>query len=661
MPEVEEIQFTATTVEGENGNRANTEEDMFDEYLKIHHVPVWEGTFRKYRQEILTATPRPIQGAHTRLYRMMSKDVYLDDKEKQHYPFFEKDLFGIEKALAQVVEYFKAAAVGSDVGRRILLLYGPPSSGKSQLVILLKRGLEQFTETPQGAVYAIAECPQHEDPLNLIPHALRKQFQEQTGFFVEGELCPLCTLNLREKYKGDFNLVPVKRMVFSEKERCGVGTFVPSDPKSQDIAELVGSIDLSTIGEFGSESDPRAYRFDGELNVANRGLMEFIEMLKADERFLYVLLTLAQEKNIKTGRFPLIYADECVISHTNETEFKDFMADKKSEALHDRMITVRVAYNLKVSQEVRIYEKLLTQVIITLQQDSTLHVAPHTRKVASIFAILSRLIPPTIAGLTLIKKMKLYDGEDVEGFRQKDLKQIEEAAGMDEGMGGISPRFAINRISAALTKPNKRCVNPIDTLTALRDGIDNESKFDPAHRKQYHDLIAEARREYDEIARNDVQKAFFVSFEKEALTLVDNYLDNVEAFLDHTKLIDPITGEEVPPDEKLMRAIENMVKVPEHGKEAFRNEIFRKVAMAHRRGEKFDYTTHEKLKEAIEKQLFEERRDTIKLTISSRSPDTEQLKKLNEVVATLVAREGYCDECANELLKYVSSLLAREK
>ena len=139
---------------------------------------------------------------------------------------------------------------------------------------------------------------------NLIPHALRREFQEETGIHVEGELCPLCALHLREKYQGDIYRVPVKRIFFSEKERCGIGTFVPSDPKSQDISELVGSLDLSTIGDYGSESDPRAYRFDGELNVANRGLMEFIEMLKADERFLYVLLTLSQEKNIKTGPLP---------------------------------------------------------------------------------------------------------------------------------------------------------------------------------------------------------------------------------------------------------------------------------------------------------------------------------------------------------------------
>jgi serine protein kinase len=626
-----------------------------DAHLQNHRAQAWEGTFRDYLALVLKQ-PALAQRAHARLYNMVkAAGVQVDEEGKEHYAFFERDLFGIDEPLAQVVEYFKAAAMGSDVGRRILLLYGPPSSGKSQLVILLKRGLEAYTRTAEGAVYAIADCPQHEDPLHLLPHELRRDFQDETGVQVEGELCPLCALHLQEKYQGDVYQVPVQRIFFSEKARLGIGTFVPSDPKSQDIAELVGSIDLSTIGDYGSESDPRAYRFDGELNIANRGLMEFIEMLKADERFLYVLLTLSQEKNIKTGRFPLIYADECVISHTNETEFNEFLANKKSEALHDRMIMVRIPYNLQVSQEERIYHKLLQQTRLP-----DLHLAPHTLRVAAIFAVLSRLEEPKMSGLTLVKKLKLYDGEDVDGFRQKDVKLIREQTER-EGMDGMSPRFIINRISASLIQPDTRCINPIDVLRAIKEGVEHLSQLKKADRERYTNLIADARREYDEIARTDVQKAFFVSFEKEALALLDNYLDNVEAYLDQTKLPDPITGEDVPPNEKLLRSIEEKVQVPEHGKDSFRNEIFRKVAMANRRGEQFDYTTHDKLKEAIEKQLFEERRDTIKLTITSRNPETEHLRKLNEVVETLVARAGYCPECANELLKYVSSLLAREK
>jgi serine protein kinase len=626
-----------------------------DEHNNKHRVSYWEGTLRDYIHLVLEH-PQLAQLAHARVYNMVrSYGVDVDDQGNERFHFFERELFGIDEALAKVVEYLKAAATGSDVGKRILMLYGPPSSGKSQLVILLKRGLEEFTHTEEGAVYAIADCPQHENPLHLIPHALRQEFLEEYDIYIEGELCPMCTLNLRQKYDQDIYKVPVKRIVFSEKDRIGIGTFVPSDPKSQDISELVGSIDLATVGEYGSESDPRAYRFDGELNIANRGMTEFIEMLKADERFLYILLTLTQEKNIKTGRFSLIYADEFVIAHTNEAEFKEFLADKKSEALQDRMIMVQMPYNLKASAEVKIYEKLLKRATL-----GPLHLAPHALEVAAMFGVLSRLEEPKMAGLTLVKKMRLYDGQDVEGFRQKDIKLIK-AQTEREGMDGISPRFVINRISSSLIRPNTKCINPIDVLRAIKDGFETHGTFKREDREKFDNLIADVRREYDEIAKNDVQKAFFVSFEQEALTLLDNYLDHVEAYLDDKKIVDPVTEEERDPDEKLMRSIEEKVKVPESGKDAFRNEIFRKVAMAQRRGERFDYTTHEKLKEAIEKQLFEERRDTIKLTVSTRNPDPDQLRKVNEVVDTLVRKEAYCAECANELLKYVSSLLAREK
>ena len=482
-----------------------TTQDIFqkiDAHLQRYRTDVWQGTFRDYLAKVITQ-PALARRAHARIYDMIKEaGVRVEEDGEEHYAFFDHDLFGVDAPLAQVVEYFKAAAMGSDVGRRVLLLYGPPSSGKSQLVILLKRGLEAYTHTDAGAIYALAECPQHEDPLHLLPQALRHDFQQETGIHVEGELCPMCAFQLEAQYQGDIYQVPVKRLYFSEKARLGIGTFVPSDPKSQDIAELVGSIDLSTIGDYGAESDPRAYRFDGELNVANRGLMEFIEMLKADERFLYVLLTLSQEKNIKTGRFPLIYADECVISHTNETEFNEFLANKKSEALHDRMIMVRLPYNLKVSQEERIYRKLLHQVNL-----GSLHLAPHTLRVAAILAVLSRLEEPKMNGLTLTKKLKLYDGEDVEGFRQKDVKLIREQCER-EGMDGISPRFIINRISTSLIKPDTRCINPIDVLRAIKEGIEQQSQFSKVQRERYHSLIADARREYDEIARTDVQKAF---------------------------------------------------------------------------------------------------------------------------------------------------------
>src|SRR5207302_339113 len=344
-----------------------------------------------------------------------------------------QELYGVDHALRQVVDYFSSAAQRLEVRKRILLLMGPVGGGKSTIVSMLKRGLETHSRSDDGAVYAIKGCPMHEEPLHLIPDVLRAEVERDFGIYIEGDLCPHCRYMVDHEYQNRVEDVQVERIVFSEKHRNGIGTFTPSDPKSQDISELVGGIDLSTIGEVGVESDPRAYRFDGELNIANRGLMEFIEMLKCDEKFLYVLLTLSQEQNI--------------------------------------------------------------------------NIAPHTLRVASLFAVLSRLEPPKKAGMSLMKKLRLYDGQDVEGFNRKDAKELQEET-IREGMDGISPRYVINRLSSALIREGITCINPIAALRSLRDGLDQHTSISKQDRERYLNLIDEARREYDDLSKTEVQKAF---------------------------------------------------------------------------------------------------------------------------------------------------------
>jgi predicted Ser/Thr protein kinase/intein/homing endonuclease len=1033
----------------------------------------WEGTFAAYF-DIAVKQPSVTQLSHERIYNMIvSAGTETNRLGEPRYTFFSQEIFGLEKPLQQIVEYFHSAAQRLEVRKRILLLMGPVGGGKSTIVYLLKRGLEQYTRSDGGAVYAIRDCPMHEEPLHLIPLELRPDIESEFGLYIEGELCPHCRLMVQERYGGHIEDVLVRRIAFSEKNRIGIGTFTPSDPKcvtgdtlvltdqglrtmedmylalerkpredefvpfeatvlgidgpeqatkfycggfqpiyevetnlgytirgtanhplltlapggitawkkigelqpgdhvalargncifgasaalpasfyplprqpriitpdlaywlglltaegsvtpyetwfvngsqmlidrfveltrtlfgleavahrkgerynynvsisskalsiwlrselgiargaeaktvpacvlasseadvlafleglfwgdgtirgdssgsntfkytsksrqlvrqvqvlllnlgvvgsfwsneiageryynltlrgdqvldlvdripslrdkatsplrearsgktnddhlpygatllnghggnsylarivgeqrelsynraqavlaehealagaalatlvrqhylwlqvravrpagiepvydllvpgthsfvadgfvqhnSQDISELVGGIDLSTIGEVGVESDPRAYRFDGELNIANRGLMEFIEMLKTDEKFLYVLLTLSQEQNIKTGRFSMIYADEVVVSHTNENEYNAFVGNKKSEALQDRIILVKVPYNLRVADEVKIYEKLLRQ--SNLQG---VHIAPYTLQIASIFAVLTRLEPSKKAGMSLLKKLKLYNGEDIEDFKQKDIKELQDEA-MREGMDGISPRYIINRLSSALVKDNIACINPIDALRALRDGLDQHTSITREERERYLNFISEARKEYDELAKREVQKAFVYSFEESARTLLNNYLDNVEAYCNKTKVRDPITDEDIDPDEHLMRSIEEQIGITENAKKAFREEILIRLSSLARRGQGFEYTSHERLKEAIEKKLFADLRDVVKITTSTKTPDAEQLKKINEVVRRLVSEHGYCTVCANELLKYVGSLLNR--
>lgn len=540
------------------------------------------------------------------------------------------------------------------------MLVGPVGGGKSTIVTLLKKGLERYTRTDSGGVYAIKGCPMHEEPLHLIPDDLRPEFKKQFGIHIEGDLCPVCRYHLRNPDEGKIDDVRVVRVLFSEKQRVGIGTFKPSDPKSQDVAELTGSVNIQALTEFGLESDPRAYNFDGELNIANRGLMEFIEMLKAEKRFLYELNTVAGEQTIKASRFALIYADVVVVAHTNEYEYNSYFSNKENEAMIDRIFVVKVPYNLQVSQEMKIYEKLIAQSEVRDEAvDLTqMHIAPNTLRVASIFAVLSRLKPSKKSGLNLMTKLKLYDGEKQVGdWDQKHVRELRDEY-MDEGMTGVSPRFIINRLSAALVRGEKNCVGPIDVLRSLRDGI-TEYTSSEEERKRLLGFIDEARKEFDEAAKKEVQRAFVYSYEESAKTLLDNYLDNVDAFCNHTKIKDPITDEEMEPDERLMRSIEEQIGVSENAKREFREGVMRSVASLARRGLKFDISSDERLKEAIEKKLFSDLKDVVKITTSTKTPDENQLKRINEVVDRLITEQGYCAVCANELLRYVGSLLNR--
>lgn len=630
--------------------------DIF-ERIKEHRAKeqdlAWTGTFADYI-EIVRRKPQVARTAHSRVYDMIASHGISEQGGQRKYTFFTDEIYGLDRTVERLVEeYFHSAAKRLDVRKRILLLMGPVSGGKSTIVTMLKRGLERYSRSEAGALYAIKGCPMHEEPLHLVPQELRPEVERELQVKIEGSLCPSCRMMLDTEYAGHIENVVVERIIMSEERRIGIGTFSPSDPKSQDIADLTGSIDFSTIAEYGSESDPRAYRFDGELNKANRGMMEFQEMLKCDEKFLWNLLSLTQEGNFKAGRFALISADELIVAHTNEAEYKAFISNKKNEALQSRMIIMPVPYNLKVSEEEKIYRKLIAQ-----SDMGHIHIAPHALRTAGIFSILTRLKESKKQGMDLVKKMRLYDGEEVEGFKDADLKEMQlEFA--EEGMSGIDPRYVVNRISSALIRGDMQCINALDVLRSLKDGLDQHSSITKEERERYLNFIALARQEYDELAKKEVQKAFVFSFEESAKTLFENYLDNVEAYCNWTKMTDPVTGEEMDPDERLMRSIEEQIGISENAKKAFREEILIRLSTYSRKGKAFEYSNHERLKEAIEKKLFSDLKDIVKITTSTKTPNEKQLKKMNEVSGRLIDEHGYCATCANELLRYVGSLLNR--
>ena len=329
---------------GKKTGKKSCEKDIFALLAQAAATPAekrWEGTFAEFLRLFEKTDKFENLGvlAHRRVYNMItgagveSKDHF--GRKRRSYAFFEDNLYGIEESIDDIMSYLHAAAQKTETSRRLLLLFGPPSSGKSELVNLMKRGLEKFTKSDEGAIFALKGSKMQENPFMLIPEDLREEFAKRYGLRVEGRLSPHSQYRLDHEFDGNFMNFPIERIYLSEASRKGIGTWLPSDTKSQDISELVGSIDLAKSAAFGDESDPRAYNFDGELNVANRGIMEFIAGLKADEKFLRNNLTATQEKAIKAPRFGLIYVDTFIIMHTNESEFLEFMAERKYEAYHE--------------------------------------------------------------------------------------------------------------------------------------------------------------------------------------------------------------------------------------------------------------------------------------------------------------------------------------
>ena len=652
-------QTIASTKSGNTSTGARFIEALsaFAEEHKAHH---WTGTFSDFLETIVPDNAERIaRSSHEYIWDMLN--WYADnapdaEDRKDTRALFNDELFGIDAALARVVEYFKAASAGSDVGRRLLLLLGPPSGGKSTVVILIKRALEEYSRTDAGAMYAIDGCPVNESPLHLVPHSMRGEFRELYNVDIKGELCPHCVTRLQDDAANDFMHMPVRRMFIAEASRSGVGTYAPHDPSTADVADLVGSVDLSKVAEIGDEGDPRAWSWSGAVYAASRGVLEMIEILKVKREFLYLLLTLTQEKNVKVSRFPLIHVDETVIAHTNLAEFHRFLQEKENEALLDRMVIVQIPYALSYLDEAKIYSKL----IANARTFQSVHLDPHALHVAAAFAVLTRLSVPEREDLDVSKKVRLYASEAVQGYTEIEIDRIK-AESPDEGLTGVSPRFVINALSNAITRTETQSLTSMEVMLALKDAIDSDARMDSKHKRQWLDFLVLVRKDfYNRWVKEDVHKALFTSFEDEAQDLLGKYLDEVEAALDNREVKDPITSESRPPDERFLRSVEEKIKISESGKDSFRQEVVRKAMVAYKAGEKFTLDKHERLHDAVKQYLFEERRDVLRLVTSSARPDEDAQHKITAVQERLIEDHGYDEHSAMEALNYVTTLLSQE-
>ena len=606
-------------------------------------------------------TPTIAATAHQRTYDMIKAAGFTDGLHagEVSYGFFREELFGLDAPLDRLVRNFETAAQGHETRRRILLLWGPPGGAKSSVATLLKRGLEDWSRTEEGAVYALQGCPMHEEPLHLVPDALRAQAREHTRVEVEGRPCPVCSWRLEHEFDGDFLTFPIERIFFSEAARIGIGTFEPGDPKSMSMEQLTGGLDFRAIETHGSDSHPLALDWAGEFSKSNRGLFEAVEFFKNPAEFRNLFLTMAQEKQFKVAKFGYIDSDTVILAHTNEAEFRAFMADAKNEALKDRLVTVAVPYNVRISDEERIYRKLLTR----LGSRDDLHVAPHALRAAAMVAVLSRLKPHENLGL--VEKMKLYDGEEVGDWKLAQIPEIKRAT-EHEGMTGVGPRAIVDVLSGAAKKAGEehqtgKYLTPIMALIALTDYIER-LEAPRETREQLRAFVIDARKEVDRRLKDEVRKAFVPAFAEHAQRLLENYLTNIEAYCQGTKTRDPITQEDRDPDEKLMRAIEENVKpaVPESAKDTFRQGVLMRIGIALRRGERpLTHETDTVLATGIEEYLFDQLKDIVQVTVSKNNPDKDQAKRLNEVMTILVEQRGYTEQSARDLLDYVGHLLNR--
>ncbi len=627
-----------------------------------NHVAPWRGNLLGYFEKV-KENPSIAMLAHSRLYEVIMKAgvrniqdsedprikrLYKDESIKV-YDFFSDSFFGIEKTISQIVRYFHSASLKGEESRQVLYLMGPVGSGKSSLVAKMTSGLEQ-----SDPFYAILGCPMFEEPLHLVPRHLRKNFEKMLGVKIEGDLCPVCRFKLKEEFGGKYEDFPISTVEFSVRARRGISAVPPVDPNNQDTSVLIGSEDISKLDVY-SEGDPRVLELNGALNVGNRGLVEFIEVFKNEIEYLHCMITATQEKVVPApGRHGLCYVDTVIVSHSNEAEWQKFKGDHTNEAILDRIVVVKVPYNLRLTEEVKIYQKIINN------SDFRGHVAPHTLEVASMFAILSRLEPSTKCDL--MTKLKIYNGEEVveKGRTKKvDSQELRDAT-KREGMSGISTRFIMKALDNALSDhTSSSCINPINVREALIS-MTKEADLSDDTRKQYLEFLQDIlHKEYLQVLEKEITRAFVYSYQEQAEALFQNYLDHAEAYVNKTKVKDRNTKEELSPDEGFMKTIEEQIAIIGSAADGFRQEVIAFLWVANRRGEKIVYQSYEPLKEAIEKKLMTSVRELSRVITKARTRDEEQSEKYNTMVKNLL-ENGYCPSCVDVVLKYAANNLWKD-
>jgi serine protein kinase len=553
------------------------------------------------------------------------------------YPAF-KDFYGMEDTVERIVSFFRHAAQGLEERKQVLYLLGPVGGGKSSMAERLKELMEAH---PIYVLCAGDEMsPVFETPLGLFPAATYASvLKEQYGIekrYLNTILSPWAVKRLRE-FDGDISKFKVAKVIPSRLEQIGICKTEPGDENNQDISCLVGKTDIRKLEHF-SQNDPDAYSFSGALCRGNQGMMEFVEMFKAPIKVLHPLLTATQEGNyVGTEAISAIPFNGVVLAHSNEAEWQTFKNNKNNEAFIDRICVIKVPYCLRVTEEQSIYQKMIDSSDL-----GKAPLAPETLKMLAQFSVLSRL--KEHPNSNLLSKMRVYDGENLKETdpRAKSVQEYRDDAGVDEGMNGISTRFAFKILSAAFNYDQEEIsCDPVHLMVVLENAIRRE-QFNADTEKKYLGFIKDHLvTEYAEFIGNEIQTAYLEAYEDYGQNLFDRYIDYADHWMENIDYKDPDTGN-LYDREMLNNELEKMEKVAGIANpKDFRNETVNFVLrMRAREKGAVKWTSYEKLKRVIEKKMFAQVEDLLPVISFGAKQDKETEKKHHDFVERM-EKKGY--------------------
>ncbi len=611
---------------------AQEEEMSIQDYLNLCRTN--PTAYASVAERMLTAIGEP-ELVDTRTDQRLSR--IFANKMLRRYPTF-RDLYGMEEAIEHIVSYFRHAAQGLEEKKQILYLLGPVGGGKSSLAEKLKYLMEKIP------VYAIKGSPVHESPLGLFnPTEDAQLLEDDYGIprrYLGTIMSPWAVKRLRE-YGGDITRFRVVKLMPSVLSQIAVSKTEPGDENNQDISSLVGKIDIRKLETF-SQDDPDAYSYSGGLCLANRGVLEFVEMFKAPIKVLHPLLTATQEGNYKgTEGFGAIPFDGLVLAHSNEAEWLTFRNNRNNEAFLDRIYIVKVPYSLRVSDEIHIYEKLVSSSSLAKEP-----CAPDTLRMLAQFSVLSRLKEPENS--SILSKMRVYDGENLKDTdpKAKSYQEYRDFAGVDEGMTGLSTRFAFKILSRVFNFDHREvAANPVHLMYVLEQQIEQE-QFPPEVEEKYLRYIKEyLSPRYAEFIGKEIQTAYLESYSEYGQNIFDRYVTYADFWIQDQEYRDVNTGEMLDRS-ALNDELEKMEKPAGiSNPKDFRNEVVNFVLRARAKtdGHNPSWTSYEKLRAVIEKKMFSNTEELLPVISFNAKASGEEQKKHQDFVNRMITK-GYTEK-----------------